>query len=206
MVNVGGPGIDGMVNASGPDVDGVDVHRVHIGWVDAGRPLCLEAAQVGEAVGEASPQGGLHLVPAGQLGGEAEPLLQVFQLGERAAHQVVRPAAAAAEVLGQLGERPVLIEVEVAGIALVAGEHGPVDVEKSLQVGGAAKAGRRLRGGFWGRVRGLCQGQSLDSVREFGALRLSWAPPRPPIPPPGGASAPQGRRFQRGGGEPGGGG
>jgi hypothetical protein len=35
-------------------------------------------------------------------------------------------------MLGKLGERPVLVEVEAACLALVVREHGAVDVKKPL--------------------------------------------------------------------------
>ena len=73
-------------------------------------------------------------------------VLEVLELRQRAAHQVVGAAAGAREVLGELGERPVLVEVQAAGLALVLGEHGAVDVEEPLLPRRARRAvgGRRI--------------------------------------------------------------
>ena len=70
-----------------------------------------------------------------------QPRLAVLELGQAPAHQVVGAAAAAAQVLGQLGEGPVLVQVEAAGLALAVGEQAAVDVEQTLEVGGPGEGG-----------------------------------------------------------------
>jgi hypothetical protein len=69
-------------------------------------------------------------------------------------------APAAAQALGQLGEGPILVQVQPAGLALVIGEQRAVDIEEALEVGGAGEGVGRGR-----RVKD-CQGQSLDSVAD----------------------------------------
>ena len=72
------------------------------------------------------------MVPAIELGRVAKALLEVLELRQRAAHQVVGAASGAGEVLGELGEGPILMEVQPARVALMFGEQGAVDVEQTL--------------------------------------------------------------------------
>ena len=119
----------------------------------AGEPLEDVAEPVGEGVEHQAPlprarstcarRLGLDAVAAVELGGEAEPLLEALQLRERPPHQVVGAAAGAAQVLGELGDRPVLVEVQAAGLALMVGEHGAVDVEQPLARGVVGRGGER---------------------------------------------------------------
>ncbi len=67
-----------------------------------------------------------------ELGRVTEPILEVLELGEGATDEIVGAAARAAEMLGELGERPILVEVQPAGLALVVGEHGAIDVKQPL--------------------------------------------------------------------------
>ena len=83
----------------------------------------------------------------------AETVFEVFELRQRAPHEIVGAAAGAREMLGELGERPVLVEVQPAGFALVVRQHGAIDVEEPLLPGAGAE---RLYGGS------NCQGQDLD--------------------------------------------
>ncbi len=62
----------------------------------------------------------------------SEAVLEMLELCQRAPDEIVGPAACAREVLGKLGERPVLMEVESAGLALVLGEHRAVDIKEPL--------------------------------------------------------------------------
>jgi len=62
----------------------------------------------------------------------SEPRLEMLELRKRAPDEIVGPTTRAREVLGKLGERPVLVEVEAARLALVLGEHGAVDVKEPL--------------------------------------------------------------------------
>jgi hypothetical protein len=66
----------------------------------------------------------------------------------------MRTTASALEVLGELGDRPILVEVEAAGLALVIGEQGAEHVEEALMAAVVVRSGRG------------CQGQSLDIVPE----------------------------------------
>jgi len=101
---------------------------------------------------------GLDGVAAIQFGCQPKTLLEVLELGDSSPDQVVGTAARALEVLGELGDRPVLVEMEAAGLALVVGEQATEHVEETLMapVTGGARGGRAS----W------CQGQSLDIVTE----------------------------------------
>ena len=95
------------------------------------------------------------------------------ELCERAADEVVGAAATHSEGLGELGVRPVLVETQAAGLALVVGENGAVDVEQPLpahDVDGRVpieqNAGRAV-------MRRGCQGQSLHTVARP-APPLAW--------------------------------
>lgn len=61
-----------------------------------------------------------------------EAVLEMLELRKRAPDEIMGAAACAREMLGKLGERPVLVEVEAACLALVVREHGAVDVKKPL--------------------------------------------------------------------------
>ena len=86
-----------------------------------------------------------------------EAILEVLELCQCPANEVVGAAPRACEVLGKLGERPVLVEMEPAGFALVVGEHGAVDVEEPLLQNAR---GQYLGGGS------ICQGQDLDMLPD----------------------------------------
>jgi hypothetical protein len=116
---------------------------------------------------QAGSQPGLDTITAVELGGMAESCLEVLELRQRAAHQIVGAAAGALEVLGKLGERPVLVEVQAARVALVLGEQGAVDVEKPLL---PDTRGERLRVGC-----SNCQGQDLDMLPDL-RESAAWAP------------------------------
>ena len=90
-------------------------------WLGADRAGC-----------QACAQSGLDAVAALELGGVAEAVLEVRELGQRAADEVMGAAARACEVLGELGEGPVLVEMQPAGLTLVLGEQGAVDVKEAL--------------------------------------------------------------------------
>jgi hypothetical protein len=62
-------------------------------------------------------------------------------------------------MLGELGDRPVLIEVKPASLTLMVGQDAAVDIQKTLAAARAVRARRR-------RV-GVCQGQGLDIVTEL---------------------------------------
>ena len=83
--------------------------------------------------------------------------LEMLQLRQRTPDEIVRAAARAREMLGDLGERPVLMEVQAAGLTLVIREHGTVDVEEPLL---PCARGERLSGGS------ICQGQDLDMLHD----------------------------------------
>ena len=102
---------------------------------------CFEDHQA-VTVAIAGAQLGLDAVPPLHLGRVAEALLEVLELRKRAADQVVRAAARALQVLGELGERPVLVEVQPAGLTLVLGEQRAVDVEQPLLRRRARRAAR----------------------------------------------------------------
>ena len=86
-----------------------------------------------------------------------ETILEVLELCQRAANEVVGAAPGACEMLGKLGERPVLVEMEPAGLALVIGEHGAVHIEEPLL---QDAGGQHLGGGS------ICQGQDLDMLPD----------------------------------------
>jgi len=65
----------------------------------------------------------------------SEAVLEMLELCQRAPDEIVGSAACAREVLGKLGERPVLVEVESAGLALVLGEYRAVDIKEPLLPG-----------------------------------------------------------------------
>ena len=71
----------------------------------------------------------------------------MLELGQPPADQVVGTAPAAAQVLGQLGEGPVLVEVEAAGLPLAVGEQPAVDVEEPLEARGPGEGVRRRGSG-----------------------------------------------------------
>ena len=100
---------------------------------------------------------GFDTVTTLQFGRMAEALLEVLELGERAAHEVVGSAPRALKMLGELGERPVLVQVQAAGRVLMLGEQCAVDVEEALL--------RRSRGQDSGGGA-LCQGQVLDMLHD----------------------------------------
>jgi len=114
-----------------------------------------------------------------------EAILEVLELCQRPANEVVGAAPGACEMLGKLGERPVLVEMEPAGLALVTGEHGAVHVEEPL----LQNAGGQCLGGG-----SICQGQDLDMLPDPPELtagraragdRAGGAPPprhQPPAP------------------------
>ena len=86
-----------------------------------------------------------------------EAILEVIKLRERATDEVVGATASAREVFGELGERPVLVKVQAAGLALMVGEQGAVDVEQPLL---HRAGGQRLGDGSF------CQGQDLDMLQD----------------------------------------
>src|SRR5580698_6316823 len=106
----------------------------------------------------------------------AEALLEVLELGERATNEVMRPTAGALQVLGELGERPVLMEMQAACLALVLGEQRAVDVKQPLL--------RDARGECLGGDS-FCQGQDLDilpkKTRRPGPPRRGPRSPAPSI-------------------------
>jgi hypothetical protein len=110
---------------------------------------------------------GFDTVTTLQLSRMAEALLEVLELGERAAHQVVGSAPRAVKMLSELGERPILVEVQAAGRALVLGEHCAIDVEETLL---GRSRGENSGGGA------LCQGQVLDMVHDCSRIAESARP------------------------------
>jgi hypothetical protein len=82
--------------------------------------------------GQTGAQVRLKPVATIELGGMPEALLEMLELCERSPDEIVGAAARAREMLGKLGERPVLVEVEAACLALVLGEHGAVDIKEPL--------------------------------------------------------------------------
>jgi hypothetical protein len=82
--------------------------------------------------GETGAQICLEAIAAIEFGGMSEALLEMLELCKCAPDEIVGTAACAREVLGKLGERPVLVEVEAARLALVFCEHGAVDIKEPL--------------------------------------------------------------------------
>jgi hypothetical protein len=82
--------------------------------------------------GQTGAQIGLEAIAAIEFGGMSKALLEMLELCQCPPDEIVGTAARAREVLGKLGERPVLVEVETAGLALVLGEHRAVDVKEPL--------------------------------------------------------------------------
>jgi hypothetical protein len=112
----------------------------------------------------------------------SETVLEVLELSERAADEVVGAAPSTREMLRELRERPILVEVEPAGLVLVVGEQGTVDVEEALL--------RRTRPErFW--IGSICQGQDLDMLHD--RLELTVGCERPATGA-GGASPPASSR------------
>lgn len=107
--------------------------------------------------GQAGAQAGLEAIATVELSSMSETVLEVIELSERAADEVMGAAPSAREMLGELRERPVLMEVEPAGLALVVGEQGTVDVEQPLL--------RRPRRQWLG-IGSICQGQDLDMLHD----------------------------------------
>ena len=100
-----------------------------------GEPIaeCFEHGQaVTSEIVRRDAQIGLDTIAAIELGGVSEAVLEMLELRQRAPDEIVGAAARAREMLGKLGERPVLMEVQAAGLTLVLGEHGAVDVEEPL--------------------------------------------------------------------------
>jgi hypothetical protein len=85
--------------------------------------------------GETGAKIRLETITAVELGGVPEALLEMLELGQRAPNEIVGSASRACEVLGKLGERPVLVEVKAACLALMVREHGSVDVKEPLLPG-----------------------------------------------------------------------
>ena len=81
---------------------------------------------------QAGAQAGLEAVATVELGSVSEAVLEMIELSECAADQVMGAAPSTREMLGELRERPVLMEVEPAGLALVLGEHRAVDIKEPL--------------------------------------------------------------------------
>ena len=96
----------------------------------------------------------LDRIATTQLGFVAETLLKSCELRRGPAHQVVRGAPRAPEALGDLAVRPVLVEMEPAGLALMLGQECAIDIEQALVMDSLA-----LRTD----VRS-CQGQGLDML------------------------------------------
>src|ERR1700730_9325079 len=92
-----------------------------------------------------------------QLRRVSQAVFKVLQLGEPAPHQVVGATARAAKLLCELGERPVLVEMQTAGFPLVRGQQRAVHVEKPLVCQPAGEP--------W-CLRSVCQGQDLDILPE----------------------------------------
>jgi hypothetical protein len=106
---------------------------------------------------QAGAKAGLDAIPAVELGCVPKTILEVIKLRQRPTDEIVGATASAREVFGELGERPVLVKVQAAGLALMVGEQGAVDVEQPLL---HRAGGQRLGDGSF------CQGQDLDILQD----------------------------------------
>src|SRR5205807_6319562 len=112
---------------------------------------------------------GFDRIATTQLGFVAETLLKSSELRRGPAHQVVGGAPRAPEALGDLAVRPVLVQVQPAGLALMRGEQRAVDVEQALV----------SRAATWRESPGRsCQGQDLD-ILPFTRRSPRRRPPTP---------------------------